>query len=66
MAEGEGLRSSSLKKGSTAKKFLRKAGKGAKVILPLIFLHDWYEEGFWSAMKNTANDLTWPLSELWD
>jgi hypothetical protein len=61
-----GFRGSSLKKGGKAKKFLRKAGKGAKVILPLIFLHDWYEGGFWRATKNTVNDVTWPLSELWN
>jgi hypothetical protein len=61
-----GFRGSSLTKGSKAKKFLRKAGKGAKVVIPLIFLHDWYEHGFWEATKNTANDVTWPLSELWD
>ena len=61
-----GFRGSSVKKGGKAKKFLRKAGKGAKVILPLIFFHDWYEEGFWEATKNTVNDVTWPLSELWN
>jgi Domain of unknown function (DUF4157) len=61
-----GFRGSSLKKGGKAKKFLRIVGKGGKVIIPLIFLHDWYEGGFWNATKNTANDLTWPLSELWD
>jgi Domain of unknown function (DUF4157) len=61
-----GFRGSSLKKGGKAKKFLRHAGKGAKVIIPLIFLHDWYEQGFWEATKNTANDALWPLSELWN
>jgi hypothetical protein len=61
-----GFRGSSLKKGGKAKKFLRKAGKGAKIILPLIFLHDWYEQGFWEAATNTANDATWPISELWN
>lgn len=61
-----GFRGSSVKKGGKAKKFLRKAGKAAKVIVPLIFLHDWYEHGFWEASKNTANDVLWPLSELWN
>lgn len=61
-----GFRGSSVKKGGKAKKFLRKAGKAAKVIIPLIFLHDWYEEGFWGAAKNTANDVLWPLSEIWN
>lgn len=64
--KAKGFRGSSLKKGGKAKKFLRKVGKGAKVVLPLIFLHDWYEEGFWGATKNTVNDVTWPLSELWN
>lgn len=61
-----GFRGSSVKKGGRAKKFLRKAGKAAKVIIPLLFIHDWYEEGFWEATKNTTNDLVWPLSELWN
>jgi len=64
--KSKGFRGSSLKKGGKAKKFLRVAGKGAKVILPIIFLHDWYKEGFWEATKNTVNDVTWPLSELWN
>jgi hypothetical protein len=61
-----GFRGSSVKKGGKAKKFLRKAGKAAKVIIPLLFIHDWYEECFWEATKNTANDLMWPVSELWN
>jgi hypothetical protein len=61
-----GFRGSSLKKGGKAKKFLRKAGKAAKVIIPILVLHDWHEHGFWEATKNTANDALWPLSELWN
>jgi hypothetical protein len=61
-----GFRGSALKKGGKAKKFLRKAGNAAKLIIPILFLHDWYERGFWEATKNTANDALWPLSELWN
>jgi hypothetical protein len=37
-----------------------------KVIIPILFIHDWYKHGFWEATKNTANDALWPVSELWN
>jgi len=49
---------------------MRAGGKGArkatKLLGPVFFAKDLFAEGLGTAAKNFANDVTWPVSELWD
>jgi RHS repeat-associated protein len=71
--KGQGLVRSSVKRGSKAKKFLKRGakvvckgvGKAVKWFIVPIFLYNWGADGFGPAVGEAANDLVWPVSELW-
>ena len=63
--KSKGFRGSSVKKGSKAKKFLKKVSKGLKIITVGLFVADWIDGGFAYAAEEAVNSTLWPASELW-